>query len=130
MDVHDAAFKCAQKFTLEHAHKSREHNQIHLRRLQRADKRTLCLLVQFGAEFPRRDESRRNFPVPRMRQNPRVFDIAQNQRDRRRNISRRARLRNGDKVGAFAGAEDTQTEWIAHGNLNSKVNARNKVERM
>ena len=86
MDVHDAAFKRAQEITLQHPHETREHNQIHFRRLQRADKCPLRLLVQFGAEFPRRDELRRNFPVPRVRQNPRIFDIAQNQGDFRRNF--------------------------------------------
>ena len=86
MDVHDAAFKRAQKIALQHPHKTREHNQIHFRPLQRADKRPFRLLVQLGAEFPRRNELRRNFPVARVRQNPRAFDVAQDDGDLRRNF--------------------------------------------
>ena len=115
MNVHDAPFKRAQKFAFQHSHETREHDQIHLRLLQRVDKCALRVLVQFGAEFPRRNELRRNFSFARVRQNSRVLDIAQNQGDFGRNFSRRARVGNRDKVGAFAGAEDAQTEFVFTG---------------
>ena len=114
MDVHDAAFKRAQKFALQHPHETRKHNQIHFCPLQRADERPFRLLVQFGAKFSRRDELRRNLPFARVRQNPRTLDVAQDEGDLRRNFSRSPPLGNGDKVGAFAGAENAQAKWIVH----------------
>ena len=98
MDVHDAAFKRAQKFALQHAHETGEHDQIHFGCLQRDDKCTLGLLVQLGAEFSRRDELRRNFPFARVRQNSRALDIAQHDGDFRRNFSRSDSIGNRGKV--------------------------------
>ena len=69
MDVHDAAFKCAQKIALQYAHETGQHDQIHFRRLQSVHKCALRLLVQLGAEFSRRDELRRDFPFARVGQN-------------------------------------------------------------
>ena len=67
-----------RKSPFQHAHETGEHDQIHFRRLQRADKCALGVLVQFGAEFSRRNELRRKVSFARVRQNSRVLDIAQN----------------------------------------------------
>ena len=82
MDVHDAPLERAQKFALQHPHETRQHNQIHLCRLQSGDERPLGVLVQLGAELSRRDELRGNLPLARAGQNSRAFD----RRSRRRRL--------------------------------------------
>jgi hypothetical protein len=69
-----------------------------------------------------------NFPLARAGQNPRAFDIAQDDGDFRRNFSRCDGIGNGDKVRAFAGTEDAQSKFIAHGDLNNRVTAQNKLK--
>ena len=126
MDVDDAPFKRAKKIPFQHPHEARQHNQIHLRLLQRADKRPLRLLVQLGAELPRRDESGRKISFARLGQNSSGFDIAQNQRDPGGDFSRGAGIGNGDKVRAFAGAKNAESKWIAHCNLNNRATPQDK----
>ena len=114
MDVHDVAFERAQKFAFEHAHETGEHDQIHLRRLQRGDVIALGILIQLGAEFSGRDELRRNFPPARVRENSSAFDIAQDDAGFRWNFSRRDGGGDGGEVRAFAGAEHAQSKWLVH----------------
>ena len=59
---------------------------------------------------------------------PRVFDIAQHDGYLRRNFARRHGVGNRGKVRPFAGTENTQTKFIAHGNLNNRVTAQNKLK--
>jgi len=112
MHIHDSSFKRAKKIPFEHAHKSGEHNQIHLRPLQGRDKRALRFFVQLGAEFSRRDELRGEFSRAGVFQNPRAFDIAQYNADFCGNASCRNRIGNRDEIGPFARAEHTEAEFF------------------
>src|SRR5581483_11698537 len=127
MHVDDAAFKCAKKISLEHAHKTGEHNQIHFRILQRFDKCALGVFVQLGAKFSRRNELRGQIAFARVRENSRIFHVAQNDGDLRGNFSRSYGVGNRDKVRAFAGTEHANSEMIAHGNLNNRIRLQKKA---
>ena len=126
MNVHNAPFERAQEIALQYPHETGECHQINLRLLQGTHERALRLLVQFGAEFPRRNKSGRDRSFARMSQNSRAIDIAQNQCDVRRDLFRRTRLGQGDKIRAFAGAENADSKWIAHCDLNNRADPQNK----
>ena len=114
MNIDDAAFESLQEIALQHPHEAGKHDQIHPGILQRRDKRLLGCLVQFGAEFARRHELRRQLPFARLRQDPGRFDVTQNQDDFRRDLARRDGVRNRDKVGAFAGTKNADAEGVVH----------------
>ena len=77
------------------------------------------LVIQLGAEFAGRNELRGNFPFACVCQNARVLDVAENDGDLRRDFAGGDGIGNGDKVGAFAGTEDTDAECVIHRDLNS-----------
>jgi len=121
VDVHDAAFKRTQKITLQDAHEPGEDDQIHLGRLQLVHEGALGVLVQLGAEFSRGDEAGGKIAFAGVDQNPRGFDIAQDDGGGRRDFPRGDGIGDGDKVGTFAGTENADAKWIAHGDLNSRA---------
>ena len=106
MDVHDSSLKGAEKISFQHTHKTGEDNQINLRGLQRDDEGAFGFLVQLGSKFSRRDELRGHFPLARMREDARRFDIAQHDADFRRDFPRRNRVGDGDEVRTFSGTEN------------------------
>lgn len=123
MDIDDAPFKRAQKIALQDAHETGEDDQIHLGRLQLFHESALGVLVQFGAEFSRRDEAGGKIAFAGVGQNSRGFDIAEDDGGGRWNFPRRDGIGDGDKVGTFAGTENADAKWIAHGDLNSRATA-------
>ena len=110
VDIDDAPFEGAQKITFEHAHEAGEDNQVHLRLAQRLDVGVLGFFIQLGAEFSRGNKSRGEIPRTRMTENTRGFDVTQNERNARRDFSRRAGIGNGDEVRAFARTEHPDAE--------------------
>ena len=128
MNIHDATLERAEKIALQHAHETGKHHQIHLRVLQRGHERAFGIILELGAEFSRRDELRGQFPLACVRQDPRRLDIAQDDGNFRGNFPRGHCVRNGDKIGAFAGTQDADAKCAVHSNLNNRVFAQTKDE--
>jgi hypothetical protein len=64
-----------------------------------------------------------------MGQDAGILDIAQNDGNFRRNFSRSDGIGDGHEIGAFAGTENAESKWFAHGVLNSRARGDFKVER-
>ena len=117
MNVDHSRRKSAEKIAFQNPHEPGQRDPIHLRLLQRGDVGALGLIVQFRAEFSRRDESGVDAPLLRPRQNSGVGHVAKHDRHFGGNLPGLTRPGNGRQVRAFARTENAQSKFSAHSPL-------------
>src|ERR1043165_4050302 len=117
MDVDNPSLEGSEKFALEHAHETGKTDQIHPRGLKRRHVSPLGFLIEFGSEFSRWDELRRQFTLAGVFQNASGFHVADHKRNFGGDFTSGYGVRNSDEIRTLARAEHAETEcssWCRH----------------
>jgi len=115
MHVHDSSLKCAQKFALQNAHETGEHDQIHFRFLQLFTNSCSASSSSFVRNFPGQNKLRRKFSVRARGTKFRVLDIAQNNLRFPPEFFPTQRSRQSRQSSSLCRNKNAESKFIAHG---------------
>jgi hypothetical protein len=113
MNVYDSSFEGSQKLAFQDSHKSGEGNQVHIGSLQFLNKHSLGIVIEFGPELSRVDETVRDIAHFCLFQDAGRLHIAEHNPNFRRHSTRSASVGNRDEIRAFARTQDANAKLAA-----------------